>query len=185
MSSLSLAIYLVVAIAIGYGIGYFYTKEKLSEFFNSRQKSLRDSINAKDIELISLKKEFREIKNSIESYKQDIIRLEKALAKQTKKYNNLKVATNLNKDMLREKKADIKELETLLLEIQNDYSLLQKELDEQKVLNQELKINFDKKIETLTQKANDLFMVKGTQELKEAKRVFDTLRDKAINQLKG
>jgi len=185
MSSLSLAMYLVVAIAIGYGIGYFYTKEKLTEFFNSKQKNLRDSVNAKDIELISLKKEFREIKNTIDGYKQEIAKLERALSKQIRKYNNLKVAVNINKDSLKEKKAEIKELETLLLEIQNDYSLLQKELDEQKILNQELKTKFEKKVESLTQKANDLFMVKGTQELKDAKKVFDTLRDKAINQLKG
>jgi hypothetical protein len=35
-------------------------------------------------------------------------------------------------------------------------------------------------IESLTQKANDLYMVKGTDELKSAKEIFDNLRDKAM-----
>jgi cob(I)alamin adenosyltransferase len=84
---------------------------------------------------------------------------------------------------LKTKNKEIKELETLLLEIQNDFTTLSKELHIQRKLNNSQREKFKKKIDELTQKANDLYMVKGTEELKHAKAIFNKLREESLNNI--
>ncbi len=185
MSTTSLVFDLIGALAIGYLIGYFYSKSKFFQKFKDENKKLRDSINSKDIEIIEIKKVIREQKKIHQTLEDEIKSKDKIAQKRVRQFNNLKVAVSLYKDKLKDKKAEIKELEALVLDIQKDYATLQDELEKQKEINKELKADFKEKIEHLTQKANDLYMVKGTEELKSAKKVFDNLRELSLNKLKG
>jgi peptidoglycan hydrolase CwlO-like protein len=113
-----------------------------------------------------LKKDFREIQ------KQNYI-LKESNQEQLKHVDRFRNDTDKLRLEKEKQEAVISDLELLLLEIQDDYTLLQSDLDKK-----EKQYKMD--IESLTQKANDLYMVKGTDELKSAKEIFDNLRDKAM-----
>ncbi len=185
MSGVSLTVELIGALIIGYVVGYFYSKSKFIQKYKSENKKLRDSLNEKEFELIELKKITRDEKKQI-SFLEDKLKIkDKTLQKYIKRFKNLKIAISAYKDRLKDKKQEIKELESLLLDIQNDYETLKEKLNLQEYQNKKLKEEFEQKIEELTQKANDLFMVKGTEELKNAKSIFDNLREKSLKKLKG
>ncbi len=185
MNTTNLVFDMIGALVIGYLIGYFYSKSKIIQKFLKENKNLRDSINSKDIEIIEVKKSVREVNKLNQSLKDEVLLKDKRSEKKVTQYNNLKVAISLYKDKLKDKKSEIKELEALILDIQNDYTTLQHELQTHKKDTTKLKQKFEERVEKLTQKANDLYMVKGTEELKGAKKVFDNLRKEALNKLKG
>ena len=183
MSSLTLTLDLVGAVALGYIIGFAYTKLRLSQKFEESNRSLKELLNIKDSELISLQKDLRDAKKNKNEVLQELKKLKNLIAKKEAKYNILKQSIKDLKSNLSSKKAEIKELEALLLDIQNDFGALNEELQRQKELNKKQKEEFKQKIEELTQKANDLYMVKGTEELKNAKAIFNKLREESLNQL--
>jgi len=176
MNSLVLAVELVGAIGIGYLTAFAYMKLTLKDKYENNLKHLRDTVNAKDADLIELKKELRNNKN-------EVLKLEAKEQELTLQIEDEKSTTDrLSKKIeslqkeIKNKNLQIQELEELLLTIQEDYTQLEDTLNKNKD-------DFKKDIEKLTQKANDLYMVKGTEELKSAKEVFDNLREKALNKL--
>ncbi len=185
MSTINLTLDLVGAIALGYMIGYLYSKSKSIQKFKNENKFLRDSLNNKDNDLISIKQNLRDEHRKVIHLEEQLLKSERVLKKKTNQYNNLKKAISIYKNNLKDKKEQIKELETLLLEIQDDYAILQNNMSKETLLNKQLKDEFEQKISKLTQKANDLFMIKGTEELKSAKKVFDSLREESLKKLKG
>jgi len=183
MNSLSLTLDLVGAIAIGYIVGFAFTKIKLSEKFEENNKALKELLNHKDSELMTLQKDLRDERHSRIEIEKKLSQLNDILNKKTVQYKLLKHSIKTLKGTIHDKKAEIKELETLLLEIQNDFEALNEELQKEKELNQKQKEEFKQKIEELTQKANDLYMVKGTEELKNAKAIFNKLREESLDKL--
>ncbi len=176
MSSMSLTLDLVGALALGFFIGFAYTKLRLAEKFEKEIRTLKDLVNIKDSEYIGLKKEFRDSHRNNIHLNAKVIELEKSLEKKIKQYNSLKSSVISLKNTIKEKNQVIKELENLVLDIQNDYTQLENELNKNKEM-------YKQEIEKLTEKANDLYMIKGTEELKSAKDVFNSLREKALNKL--
>ena len=183
MNSLTLTLDLIGALLIGYFIGFAYTKLHLSQKYESSLKNLRDLLNIKDNEFISLQKELSNIKQERNKTNLSIEKLKKDLNKKIEKYNILKTSIKDLKLTIKEKNLQIKELEALLLEIQNDFTALNKELHIQKEINNSQREKFKQKIDELTQKANDLYMVKGTEELKHAKAIFNKLREESLNNI--
>jgi predicted RNase H-like nuclease (RuvC/YqgF family) len=163
---MSLVLYVIGAMAIGYFFGFIYAKVKIGDRLEENIKNLNETINQKNLEHMVLKKDFREIQ------KQNYI-LKESNQEQLKHVDRFRNDTDKLRLEKEKQEAVISDLELLLLEIQDDYTLLQSDLDKK-----EKQYKMD--IESLTQKANDLYMVKGTDELKSAKEIFDNLRDKAM-----
>jgi predicted nucleic acid-binding Zn-ribbon protein len=176
MNSLNLTLDLVGAIGLGFFIGFAYAKLGLSEKYETTIKSLKDLINIKDTDLMLIQKD---LQSEITKTRQ----LKKELNDKVEKYHSLESNIKKLETTLKTKNKEIKELETLLLEIQNDFTTLSKELHIQRKLNNSQREKFKKKIDELTQKANDLYMVKGTEELKHAKAIFNKLREESLNNI--
>ena len=183
MSSLSLTLDLIGAIAIGYFIGFAYAKINLSQKYEANIKTLKDLLNTKDSDYIAIQKDYSKEHTLRTSLEKELVILKKQLDKKINKFNILKTSIKDLKLTIKEKNLQIKELEALLIEIQNDFAVLNKELHIQKELNNSQREEFKKKIDELTQKANDLYMVKGTEELKHAKAIFNKLREESLNNI--
>jgi len=183
MSSLSLTLDLLGALVIGYFIGFAYTKIRLLERFEAKTKNLKELVSHKDGELMALHKDIRKEYREKAHLSAKLSKMEKILDKKIKQYNILKESIKTLKSTIKEKTSQIQELEDLVLDIQNDFTLLNEELNKQKELNNLQKEEYKQKIEELTQKANDLYMVKGTEELKNAKDIFNKLREKSLNDI--
>jgi chromosome segregation ATPase len=183
MSSLVLTLDLVGAVALGYFIGFAYTKIKLSHKHELNVKTLKDLLNNKNSDFITLQKEMKAEFSKRKKLEDEIKTLHSRLDKKIKRFNILKNSIKELKLNIKEKNLQIKELETLLLEIQNDFTTLNEELHIQKEINNSQREEFKKKIDELTQKANDLYMVKGTEELKHAKAIFNKLREESLNNI--
>jgi len=176
------------AIVLGFLIGFVYTKVFMQKKIDSEIKDIKETINIKDNEYILLKKKYRSEHRKVLVLNDKIEAMEKELNRKIKQYTNLKSSIIKLKNNIKEKNYALKELEDLLLDIQKDYETLDKELENSKKENKELKVeidklknNYKKQIELLTKKANDLYTIKSSDELKNAKEIFDKLRDNAIN----
>ena len=183
---MSIGFYLVGALGLGYLFGFAFAKAKIGERLDCKIKELQEIINQKNLEHISIKKSYRDenrekihLESIVDEYRVDLDKKNNELTKIKERVEILQIKT-------KEKDSLIKELETLVLDMQNDYTALEVIVHEKEEENKEQEKllinsekNYRKTIEKLTQKANDLFMVKGTDELKNAKDVFDKLREEA------
>ena len=183
MSDLNLAMFLVGAVFVGFFVGFAYMKVKLSHEHEKAVKNFKEFIHSKDADIIALKKDLRDSKDENKNLLKKFDELEAKLVKKTELYNILKGSMISLKQTTKEQKKQIKELESLILDIQNDFATISSELKEQKELNKKQKNEFEQNVEKLTQKANDLYMVKGTEDLKNAKAIFDSLREKSLNKI--
>ncbi len=179
---------LVGAIVLGFFIGFVYTKIFVKSKFDKEIKNIKETIYIKDNEYVLLKKRYRSEHRKVIVLSNKVEELEKRLDKKIKQFNLLKDSIIKLKNKVRQKNKALKELENLLIAIQKDYEILDRELEIEKSKNSDLKYeieqlqkSYKRQIEVLTQKANDLYTIKNSDELKNAKEVFDKLRNKAIN----
>lgn len=177
---MSIVFYLLGALGIGYLFGFSFAKAKIGEKLGCKIKELQETINQKNLDQMNIKKSYREENREKIHLKTVVDKQIEALERKDSEFSNLTKKSKKLKTTLLEKDEVVKELETLVLEIQEDYCELETKANEKDSKLIKAEKAYRQNIEKLTQKANDLYMVKGTDELKNAKDVFNNLREKAI-----